>query len=129
MSTRILHQPPPQSSVPWGPILGVGALAAGGAVIWWMLPSAEGLADTARTLGSGVADTAVTLGEGATDVGDDLVDFGVDTGEKVLVDFLGKEVLGGTARAVGDWWDNTFREDGRLDDLLNVIFPKRETRR
>lgn len=118
MSAHILHQAPPQTGFPWAPVLGVGALAAGGVAIWWLLPSAEG-----------IADTATTLGAGATDIGDDLVDFGVDTGEKVVVDFLGKKILGGTGKAVGEWWDNTFSEDGRLDSFLNVIFPNRDSRR
>lgn len=122
MATQfIAATPPPQSSVPWGPIIGVGALAAGGVAIWYfVVPDAEEIADAGRKLGAG-----------ATDIGDDLVDFAADTSHKTIdvaedlvVDLIGKKILGGTGKAIGTWWDNTFGRDGRIDQLIQWPWEK-----
>lgn len=132
MSAHILHQAPPQTGFPWASVAPILVIGAGGLAVWYfVIPDAAEIADAGRELAGGAADVAVTLGEGVTDVGDDVVDFVADTGgkgldlaEDIVVDFLGKKVIGGTAKSVAKGIDTVFGRDGWVDNLVQWPWEK-----
>lgn len=126
------HQAPPQTGFPWGTVAPILVIGAGGLAVWYfVIPDATEIADAGRELSAGAADVGRNLTEGATDMGDDVADFAVDTSgkvvdvaEDVVVDFLGKKVIGGTAKAVGKTIDGIFGRDGWVDNLVHWPWEK-----